>query len=330
MESPKAVHDSLYPIRVALLQRKQQMDEKKRKEQIEPRENLAGELAMGTGKSIKVLFWGNDELKQNYMQSTKSETAAYINTIGVGFETVEVKGNNMQMWDTAGQSRFGFMTSAYLRGAHILLIFAKDQQDFDQYRNQLKDNKTVLDNNILLILVKPSDKNIEFEPLPFTGVIEIDGKFNLQQLAETSFAAIKQYADSVPGLFERIKAARQAQDEENTRTIQLVKNFLNDKQFWNKNTGSIFKSFPDTITSMQKLFENNKTPSLHDLKLLVKTKIQEFETSGKSSSKDTSFAFYKCVHEATNFNSISAWILTRKDELSPPTTQSTPTPTQKK
>lgn len=331
MQPPKAVQDSLYPIRVALLQRKQQMDEKVRRQQIEPRENLAGQLSTGTGNLIKVLFLGNDELKQNYMQSTKSDTASYIGTIGIGFETVEVKGNKMQMWDTAGQARFSIVTSSYLRGAHILIIFAKDQQDFDQFRNQLIDNKTVLDNNILMILVKPGDKNIEFEPLPFTGVLEIDGKFNLQQLAESTFAAINQYAESVPGLFERIKKARQAQAEDNDREIQVVKNFINDTQFWNNITGNITKSFPDTVVAMQKLFENNKIPNLDDLKQLANKRILEVEASEKStfsflSSKPnpTTLAFYKCVRDATDFKSIITWIVQKKTELSPPAAPSAP------
>jgi hypothetical protein len=111
----------------------------------------------------------------------------------------------------------------------------------------------------------------------------------------------------------------------------VIKDFLNDQQFWNKITGNILKSFPDTVVEMQKLFDN-KTPTLDDLKTLVNKRLKEVEAAGKSafgfmSSKpnETTLAFYKCIKEATDFKSISGWILLKKAEFSPPAA-ATPAP----
>lgn len=47
-----------------------------------------------------------------------------VPTIGVGFDTVDIDGARLGIWDTAGADRFQSLTYGYYRGAeHVLLLY---------------------------------------------------------------------------------------------------------------------------------------------------------------------------------------------------------------
>ncbi len=78
---------------------------------------------------LKVVIIGNSGTgKSCLLKRCASNTwdGTYITTIGVDFEIKSVRLGDklvkLQIWDTAGQERFRGITTAYYRGAHIVLV----------------------------------------------------------------------------------------------------------------------------------------------------------------------------------------------------------------
>ena len=98
----------------------------------------------GAGKSAFVLRWADDTF-----------TDSYMSTIGVDFKVRSQDLRNsvvkVQMWDTAGPERFRSISSAYYKGAHVILLLADITEsastfyrDVDYYLGQIHEHAQVL------------------------------------------------------------------------------------------------------------------------------------------------------------------------------------------
>ena len=87
----------------------------------------------------------------------------------IDFQNIRIK---LQIWDTAGESRFRTITKTYYKGAHgiILLYDVTDQNSFKNIRNWIKQIEANAQNNIAKVLVGSNSH------LPNREVSEDEGK----------------------------------------------------------------------------------------------------------------------------------------------------------
>ena len=86
---------------------------------------------------------GKSSLLLRFVDNIFSDT--YSATIGMDFKEkiipLENKQVNLQIWDTAGQERFRTITSAYYRGAHVIVVVydVSDQASFTNLKHWLNE-----------------------------------------------------------------------------------------------------------------------------------------------------------------------------------------------
>ena len=147
-------------------------------ERIKPREELAQQIITNSmpgdtdnyGFMAKSLFLGpNEELKKTCLYNVGE---ARIH--GIDFASKIINGIKFQIWDTAGQGRFRTITQSYFNGAHILILFAKDQDEFATTKAMIEGTvKDIVKSNIIMILAKPQNTTIDFNDFPISGEINI-------------------------------------------------------------------------------------------------------------------------------------------------------------
>ena len=126
----------------------------------------------GVGKTSLLLRFADDTFNDTFLP-----------TIGIDFKikTLNLDGKiiKLQIWDTAGQLRYRFITSAYYRGAEgIIIVYdVTDQTSFDNIEHWLADIDRHERNDVPKLL--------------------IGSKADLAGKREVSYVTAKQYADSV-------------------------------------------------------------------------------------------------------------------------------------
>lgn len=131
---------------------------------------------------VKVMLWGNDALKP------RGESGA-MKTMGVDFISITIDRCKLQLWDTAGQSRFKFVPGAMFRGARVVVLFAQDEAEFTDLRTGI-DSQKLIDDNVITILAKPGNVQINTADYPICGVINLDVQPGKPNMAGDAFAKI--------------------------------------------------------------------------------------------------------------------------------------------
>jgi Ras-related protein Rab-8A len=111
---------------------------------------------------IKLLIVGDSGVGKSsfmvrYIKHTFDEN--YTATVGIDFMNKQQEINNVlygiQIWDTAGQERFRTLTKNYYRGAMGIIIMydVMDQGSFNSIDYWIQSIKTVIDHQVLVVLV---------------------------------------------------------------------------------------------------------------------------------------------------------------------------------
>ena len=98
---------------------------------------------------------GKSSLVIRYITNTFDHAFGYCPTIGVEFMMCKVGATTLQVWDTAGQQRFGSFTNSYFRGADLVLVLYSvgDRETFLRVPEWLNTAKTYTSENVVIVLV---------------------------------------------------------------------------------------------------------------------------------------------------------------------------------
>jgi len=105
---------------------------------------------------------GKSSLLMRYVDNYFPEH--YISTIGVDFKiktlTSDGKLVKLQIWDTAGQEKFRFITNSFYRGSHgVILVFdVTDQHSFDKIKQWVSDVNSFQPNAPLILVANKCDR----------------------------------------------------------------------------------------------------------------------------------------------------------------------------
>lgn len=154
--------------------------------------------APGVGKTSLVLRYCRDIFERNYKT-----------TIGVDFEVEKYKvlgvPFSMQIWDTAGAERFKGVTTAYFRGAHVVILAydITNEETLEKTKSWLQEAREFCTAKFFIFLVSTKKDLIEEESEEQRTKETVAAEF-AQNFGAEYWATSSRTGENVEELFTRI------------------------------------------------------------------------------------------------------------------------------